>query len=104
MKTLDILCLEWFDKTNGNSYFSARVTVDLALPTEQTFIIPFQYGYDDHYRTVTMGELVKRKLIPQPDEQKHMPLLSRYCEENNIILRTKKIDKCKKSELKGMMV
>ena len=36
---------EWFDKTYGNSYFSARVWVDGVVVAT----LPFQYGYGDHY-------------------------------------------------------
>ena len=33
MKTLDINAREWFDKVNGNSYFSAQIVVDYDLPS-----------------------------------------------------------------------
>lgn len=36
---------EWFDKVNGNSYFSARIWVD----GEIVGVLPFQYGYGDQY-------------------------------------------------------
>lgn len=36
---------EWFDKTYGNSYFTARIQVDGALVAT----LPFQYGYGDAY-------------------------------------------------------
>ena len=36
---------EWFDKANGNSYFSARIWVNGG----QVAILPFQYGYGDQY-------------------------------------------------------
>ena len=36
----------WFDKVNGNSYFSARVYVD----GEEVARLPFQYGYSDQYK------------------------------------------------------
>lgn len=35
---------EWFDKANGNSYFSAKVWVEGELVIQ----LPLQYGYDDH--------------------------------------------------------
>jgi hypothetical protein len=36
---------EWFDKVNGNSYFTARIWVDGG----QVAILPFQYGYGEQY-------------------------------------------------------
>lgn len=36
---------EWFDRTYGNTYFSARIWVD----GKQVATLPFQYGYGDHY-------------------------------------------------------
>jgi len=36
---------EWFDKVNGNSYFSARIWVDGG----QVAILTFQYGYGEQY-------------------------------------------------------
>jgi hypothetical protein len=35
---------EWFDKVNGNSYWSARVE---DIEKDITYIFPFQYGYGD---------------------------------------------------------
>ena len=33
---------EWFDKANGNSYFSTRIE---DIQNDRMFILPFQYGY-----------------------------------------------------------
>lgn len=49
MKTIDIQAREWSDKINGNSYFSAIVTVDYAIESERQIKIPFAYGYWDYY-------------------------------------------------------
>ena len=38
---------EWFDKTGGNSYFSARVSVN----GELVGFLPFQYGYGSMYES-----------------------------------------------------
>ena len=48
-KTIDVNGKEWFDKTYGNSYFSAVVTMDYLLPSQRTILLPFQYGYGDSY-------------------------------------------------------
>ena len=46
---------EWFDKVNGNSYFSARIWVDGG----QVAILTFQYGYGDQYLYEAQRKLVE---------------------------------------------
>lgn len=41
MKTLEIEKRNWFDKQNGNSYFSAEIVLD-----KKVHIMSFQYGYE----------------------------------------------------------
>jgi hypothetical protein len=50
MKTLDINAREWFDKINGNSYFSAQIVINYGTDSERRYFLPFQYGYGDHYQ------------------------------------------------------
>jgi len=49
IKTIDIQAKEWFDKVNGNSYFSATVTINYGLMSETEILVPMQYGYGDSY-------------------------------------------------------
>jgi hypothetical protein len=35
IKTIDITALEWFDKVNGNSYFSATVTLNFGMKDQK---------------------------------------------------------------------
>jgi hypothetical protein len=63
MKTIDINAKEWFDKVNGNSYFSARVTLDYGMESEQSFVLPFQYGYGDMYVYEALNELKQKGLL-----------------------------------------
>ena len=44
LKTVDINAREWFDRPNGNTYFTAIVTLNSGLPNEETHRLPFQYG------------------------------------------------------------
>ena len=48
---------KWRDKVNGNTYFSVEVT---DLKSNETFKIPFQYGYGDHFKSKTLNELCKK--------------------------------------------
>ena len=95
IKTLDINVKEWFDKINGNSYFAGEIVIDYGMKTEKTILLPFQYGYGEHYRDVAIDTLDKLKII---DNNSYLPLW-RYCNYNDIILRTNKDTNCKKREL-----
>jgi len=46
---------EWFDKVNGNSYFSSQVQATKNL--NEVIKLPFQYGYGNHSEWVVMQEL-----------------------------------------------
>lgn len=49
IKTVEVYAKQWFDKANGNSYFSAHVIVDRGTDTEKTLLVPFEYGYGSQY-------------------------------------------------------
>ena len=49
IKTIDIQAKEWFDRLNGNSYFSAIATINFGMEDEKAVKLPFQYGYESHY-------------------------------------------------------
>jgi hypothetical protein len=98
MKTLDIQAKEWFDKLNGNSYFSAQATIDFGLPTERTVYVPFQYGYGEHYLTATAEQLQKDGLLSN-DETIYS--VTRYFREKGIELRYSKKEKCLQRDVKA---
>lgn len=52
---------EWFDKTGGNSYFSARIWVD----GEVVGVLPFQYGYGNVYEYEAQKWLLSEGYLPQ---------------------------------------
>lgn len=92
IKTIDIHAKEWFDKVNGNSYFSARATINYGMQDEQTVYIPFEYGYGSFYEQKTKEVLVEMGLIEN---------VSFYdLRESGVIIRSYKESKCKKSEVK----
>jgi len=47
---IEVAAKEWLDKVNGNSYFSAVITMTFADKSEKQMVLPFQYGYGDHYQ------------------------------------------------------
>jgi len=91
IKTIDIQAKEWFDRINGNSYFSAVITVNYGMETEQTFRIPFTYGYGEYYVQNAL-ELLNEKGIINAKNTYDL-------RQSGIILRTSKKEKCLKREL-----
>ena len=101
IKTIDVNAREWFDKVNGNSYFSGIVTLNYGMKNAKDFEMPFQYGYGDHYVDMAMKLLIENNII---DIKRHTngsyeKRLWGYCQDNKIILRTNKQENCKKREL-----
>ena len=45
---------EYFDKRNGNSYWSCRVE---DIENDRMYVFPFQYGYGDHSEDVVKKAL-----------------------------------------------
>jgi hypothetical protein len=91
MKTLDINAREWFDKVNGNSYFSAEIVINYGTESERKYFLPFQYGYGDHYQYQAFELLQDNCEIP--DNINHLWQLR----DTEIILRTNKIKTLKRN-------
>jgi len=94
IRTIDINAKEWFDKTYGNSYFSAIITLNYGLESMKKIPLHFQYGYGDHCVDMAKKELIERELIP-----KDISALWSYCEENGIPLRLSKEENCLKRDV-----
>lgn len=99
IRTIDIHAKEWFDKVNGNSYFSAEVTVNYGLKNEVSFNLPFQYGYGDHYKDMVFKRLQSELSNKKVFKENTTTSLWRFCNENKIILRKSKKENCLKREL-----
>jgi len=96
IKTIDVNAKEWFDRANGNSYFSMTVTINFGMKNEVSFFVPMQYGYENHYRDEAFTELQKRGYIPQ---QENNISYWRYYQDNNIIANHSIQENCSKKEL-----
>lgn len=112
IKTIDIQAKEWFDKVNGNSYFSAQVTINFGLggslkkenthiPSEyyeeKTIFVPMQYGHGnafeyESFRQLQTDGILSSATIYSPTE---------FCRNNDIVLRMSKKDKCLKRDVKS---
>jgi len=53
----------WHDGFCGNSYFSARVTVECTDGHERSFCVPFQYGYGNQPEWEILRECINHGLI-----------------------------------------
>ena len=51
----------WFDRVNGNTYHSVRVT---RCRDGAVLVCPFQYGYGDQYRQTALATMAKAKWLP----------------------------------------
>ena len=91
ISTLDINAKEWFDRVNGNSYFSADVVINYGMKDSQTIKLPFQYGYGDHYQYMAIEELKKQGLT----DKKYLHDLK----GDGIIVRASIQRNCKKRDL-----
>ena len=96
MKTIDIQAREWFDRLNGNSYFSSNITIDNGLETEQSFYIPLTYGYENHYKDFSFEYLIKHSVILDSEK---MERLHNYCDRKGIVLNCSKQENCRKRDL-----
>lgn len=52
---------KWFDKVNGNTYHSCRIT---RCSDGAVLLCPFRYGYGDQYRWTARDAMAKAKWLP----------------------------------------
>lgn len=57
-----------FQETYGNPYFAMIVTVNQGCPSEQTFVVPMQYGRP--HSQYAMQAVISRFHINDPDRRK----------------------------------
>lgn len=63
MKTLAIQGRLWNDGTN--TYNSAEIICDYSLPTERTYLLPFNYGYENQFIHNSIQLLVEAGELPE---------------------------------------
>ena len=69
--------VKWFDKVNGNTYHSNRIT---RCSDGKTIVTPFTYGYGTHYQTTAVGTMLNAGWLPKRYNKDTMFLYER---ENN---------------------
>lgn len=91
---IEVQAKEWFDKVNGNSYFSVKVYLD----DKSVATLPFQYGYGSHYEDQAKQAL-KDTFKGMGIEYGEYDALFRICNDNNIKLVSYKQEKCLKRDV-----
>ena len=97
IKTIDVNAKEWFDKINGNSYFSMNITVNFGKKNEVSFYVPMQYGYGSHYMHQAF-KAIKKELNCFKAIERNVSYWRAY-EKYNIIARHSMRENCLKREL-----
>jgi hypothetical protein len=97
MKTITITGKRWFQKTYGNTYFSAVGIID----GDVVVSIPFEYGYGDHYVDCVTREMVKKDLLPgiKHYERGGTEAIWCYCSDRGIKLNYSAADVARKKDL-----
>jgi hypothetical protein len=69
-KVIEIQSREWFDRSGGNTYFSASVRLwdGANFADSVAYQLPLQYGHDSAARFTALGELAKLGVIPSARE------------------------------------
>tara|TARA_R110000824_G_scaffold92111_1_gene223700 strand:- start:897 stop:1226 length:330 start_codon:yes stop_codon:yes gene_type:complete len=99
LKTVDLNTREWFDRTYGNTYFAGELTLNSGMDSEQSFCLPFQYGYGGHSETVA-AECLSRVFRRTKWAKELRPLWK--LKEIGIVLRTNRETGCTKRECKEL--
>ena len=83
--------VKWFDKVNGNTYHSVKIT---RCRDNAVICVPFQYGYGEQYRTTALEKMketgwIKAKNIYSYERENNYPIkwmvihgLKRECVNN----------------------
>lgn len=72
VRSVFVECREWFDKINGNTYFSARIWINGG----QVAILPFSYGYGDFYIYEAQKKLLELGYLPQENKNNSLFTIS----------------------------
>lgn len=95
IKAIEVNAKEWFDRTNGNSYFAGNIYIEFDNYRVVEITMPFQYGYGTHYQQEAKATLTQFNYI----STEYGESLKTYCERNNIKYRTNFKENCLKREL-----
>jgi len=94
---ITIIGRRWFDRINGNTYFSAVGLINGVQVVE----IPFAYGYGNHYEDQIFKELQKAGYCADAENYKNGGSESfwRYCDRKGITKYVTHSDANRKKDL-----
>lgn len=95
---ITIIGRRWFDKVNGNTYFSSEGIIN----GEKVVSIPFSYGYGEQYVYDTYKAMQEEGYMPDVKQHENgscEPFWS-YCERKGITKYTHVTDVKRKKDLK----
>ena len=97
IQSITVIGRRWFDRINGNTYFSAVGLVD----GKEVVSIPFEYGYDNHFEDRIFQELEKGGYLPGVIHHNNgsSERLWNYCDRNKIAKHTIVTDVKRKKDL-----
>ena len=70
MKKFTCEAVLWFDKVNGNTYHSCRIT---RHKDGKVITVPFQYGYGEHYKTTAIEAMFEAHWLPKKYHNNQLP-------------------------------
>lgn len=79
---ITIIGKRWFDRINGNTYFSAVGLIN----NIEVVNIPFEYGYGDHYMDRVFIEMQKAGYVPDVEHYNNggSERMWQYCDRKGI--------------------
>ena len=97
MKSIVVTAKRWFQRTYGNTYFTASIIVN----GETVANLPFQYGYGDHYMDVAADTLERLGMMPGRSHSQNGSAdpLWHWCRKNGIALSYSAADVSRKKDL-----
>ncbi len=96
-KIIHIHGKRWFERVNGNTYFSCKMWINGDL----VHTIDYEYGYGTQYRQEAKSWLDKNGFLPGLEHYDNggSESLWRYCEKNKIKLNDEVTDVQRKKDL-----
>jgi hypothetical protein len=97
IKSIQIIGKRWFDRVNGNTYFSAVGLVD----GKEAVKIDYEYGYSDHYVDRIFQELEKAGFVSDVEHYSNgsQERFWQYCQRKGIEKYTSVSDVRRKKDL-----
>ncbi len=97
IRSITIIGRRWFEKTNGNTYFSAIGLIN----GEVVVSIDFSYGYGSQYESEIIRKMKDAKLLPGIEEYASGGSQSgwSYCDKNSIAYYSTVSDVAKRKDL-----